>query len=145
MYDNHKWYKKRFKKRIYFARSDYSRDRNNPETILFHRYKMEKKLKRKLRKDEIVDHFDGDTLNNNYSNLRVLTFHENIISQKSRGATQGRGITWDKDAKKYRVRICLNYKRIDLGRFKTLEEAKAAYKQKAKELYKGVANENLFG
>jgi len=37
-----------------------------------HRYIMEQHLGRPLEKDEIVHHIDGDTLNNNPSNLEVM-------------------------------------------------------------------------
>ena len=127
----------------YWTRTQNNRQRN-PETILLHRYKMEKRLGRKLKRGEIVDHFDGDTLNNEDENLRILTHHENIMNQKSRGKVNGRGVCFEKSSGKYRVRICINYKRIHVGRFNTLEEANKAYKKKAKEVYKGIANENLF-
>ena len=38
-----------------------------------HRLVMEKKLGRKLKPDEIVDHIDGNASNNAPSNLRVLS------------------------------------------------------------------------
>lgn len=46
-------------------------DRTNK--ILVHRAIMEKHLKRKLSKNEIVHHKDGNKLNNNLDNLELLT------------------------------------------------------------------------
>jgi hypothetical protein len=45
--------------------------RNNP--IKEHRYKMERHLGRKLKKDEHIHHKDGNRLNNKLSNLCMLT------------------------------------------------------------------------
>ena len=41
----------------------------NGKDIKYHRYLMEKKLNRKLTKEEVVHHIDGDTNNNNLDNL----------------------------------------------------------------------------
>ncbi|MDR2784191.1 MAG: HNH endonuclease, partial [Treponema sp.] len=38
---------------------------------LVHRWVEEKKLRRKLKHDEVVHHKDGNPLNNSLSNLRV--------------------------------------------------------------------------
>ena len=42
----------------------------------YHRYLMEEHLDRKLRSKEIVHHIDGNILNNDMSNLRVMTQSE---------------------------------------------------------------------
>jgi len=40
---------------------------------LVSRWLMEKKLKRRLKKLEVVHHIDGNKLNNSYSNLMIFT------------------------------------------------------------------------
>ena len=47
--------------------------------ILEHRYKIEKYLKRKLKISEIVHHIDGNKMNNNISNLSILTRRNHAI------------------------------------------------------------------
>lgn len=71
----------------------------------------------------IVDHIDGNPLNNDVSNLRVTTQTFNCRNAgKKVGKTGEKCIVITKEGK-YRVRICLQGKRVDLGLFKTLNEA----------------------
>lgn len=46
--------------------------------VFEHRYKIIKKLKRNLRKNEIIHHIDGNRQNNKLSNLLVLTKSKHI-------------------------------------------------------------------
>ncbi len=43
------------------------------KTIRYARYMMERHLKRPLKKEEIVHHRDGDMLNDDISNLEIMT------------------------------------------------------------------------
>jgi hypothetical protein len=72
-------------------------------------------------KKQIVDHIDGDRLNNDISNLRIVTKQQNGFNTKARGCS------WHKQAKKWRARIMLDGKEIALGLFDTEEEARQAY------------------
>jgi len=68
-----------------------------------------------------IDHIDGNTQNNNISNLRNVTNQENCFNRDVKG------YCFDKETEKYRARITLNGKDICLGRFDTKEEAQQAY------------------
>ena len=46
--------------------------------VLKHRLLVERFLGRKLRRDELVHHIDGDNRNNDISNLRIVTPKEHI-------------------------------------------------------------------
>lgn len=46
--------------------------------VLEHRYKMSKKLKRKLKKNEVVHHIDGNRQNNKLENLLLMTKSQHI-------------------------------------------------------------------
>ncbi len=53
--------------------------------VLIHRYIMEKHLRRKLKKGEVVHHIDENKTNNNISNLRLYKSHsEHMIGHGGR-------------------------------------------------------------
>lgn len=85
----------------------------------------------------VVDHIDGNGLNNQESNLRVVIPKANYYNRKiqSNNKTGFKGVCWDKDRGKYMASISLNHKAINLGRYETAEEAAKAYNARAKELY----------
>lgn len=90
----------------------------------------------------VVDHIDGDTLNNRRSNLRVATHAENgRNSRRSRANTSGfKGVWWHRRGSKWRAGICVAGKKIFLGGFSTPEEAHAAYVAAATVLHGEFAN-----
>jgi len=70
-----------------------------------------------------IDHEDGNPLNNHISNLRVVTQAQNCQNKIAKG------YRFDKsknNEKKWRPYIRVNGKTVNLGRFKTEEEAKQA-------------------
>lgn len=72
----------------------------------------------------ILDHKDGDTMNNARDNLRIVTQNINCKNAKPRpnNSTGHSGITKDKDGK-FIVRLYIQGERKYLGYTKTLEEA----------------------
>lgn len=80
-------------------------------------------------KDKVVDHINGDTLDNRKSNLRICTVTENSRnSRKSKSNTTGyKGVHYYKARNNYSARIRVDGKDIHLGYFKTPEEAHVAY------------------
>ena len=105
--------------------------------IYLHRVIIERILDRKLKADERVDHIDGNGLRNTRSNLRVATHSQNLAN---RGATTdsisgSKGAHWDKQTGKWRARITVNYRTINLGRYDTSEEAHRAYCEAAEKYH----------
>ncbi len=79
---------------------------------------------------QFPDHIHGKSsrYDNRKSNLRVATRSQNNINQPIRkDNTSGvKGVSWNKELNKWRVRIQINHKRILIGDYDTLEEAKIA-------------------
>ena len=73
----------------------------------------------------LVDHINGDGLDNRMHNLREATFSQNSMnSKKSRRNTSGTtGVYWAKDRCKWWALIVVNNRRISLGYFIAKEEA----------------------
>jgi hypothetical protein len=72
-----------------------------------------------------IDHINGCTSDNRISNLRDVSHSENCKNQKvhKRNTTGYRGVSYFKANKKYTAYITVNYKRIHLGYFATIEDA----------------------
>jgi hypothetical protein len=63
----------------YYDRSiGYLKIRNNGNQMKHHRYVLEKALGRKLQENEIVHHIDHNKLNNDISNLKIMTRSEHM-------------------------------------------------------------------
>ncbi len=85
----------------------------------------------------VVDHINGDTLDNRRGNLRICTQQMNIAATRNRSSASGfRGVYRPtKKSKKWRASIGFEGKTFRLGHFKDPEDAARAYNQKAFELY----------
>lgn len=86
-----------------------------------------------------LDHINGVKTDNRISNLRDVTVAQNLQNQRSAQASNTSckflGVSWDKRKKLWVAQIQVNRKGIYIGRFKTAEEAHAAYVQKKRELH----------
>lgn len=87
-----------------------------------------------------VDHINRVRLDNRECNLRLATRSENLRNvERERGVSPLMGASFDKRRKKkpWYSRIRVNGKSVQLGRFKTAEEAHEAYKAAAISLHNG--------
>lgn len=72
-----------------------------------------------------IDHIDGDTRNNRFENLRSVTGAVNMRNKAlyANSTTGFTGVEYHPRDKVYRAKIGVNGKQIQLGSFKTIEEA----------------------
>jgi len=84
-----------------------------------------------------VDHKNLDRSDNRWCNLRECSHAENLRNQplKSNNKTGYKNVSWREDKKCFRAYIVKNYKQINLGHFKSAEDAYAAYLSAAKDLH----------
>ncbi len=74
---------------------------------------------------EIIDHIDGNPMNNRIENLRSCENHQNLWNAKISTSNKSgiKGISYSKEHKKWRAYISNNKKRIWLGFFEELTDA----------------------
>jgi hypothetical protein len=87
---------------------------------------------------DVVDHINGNKLDNRKSNLRIVTQAKNMMNKSSHKNATSKyiGVNWDKNTKSWLVRISINGKSKNLGRFKDEIEAAKVRDIATKEHYK---------
>lgn len=118
-----------------------------PKGYVF-RYKTRTKklsLHRELLKAEggaVVDHINGDPLDNRRCNLRTATVSQNQMNSRKRGGCTSafKGVTWNKSSGKWQAQIKLEGKSTYLGLYGTEQEAHQAYVKAAREMHGEFAN-----
>jgi hypothetical protein len=86
--------------------------------------------------DDLVDHIDGNTLNNTRANLRIVDDCQNQWNRKAQANASGyKGVCWHNEKQKFYARIQANGHRTFLGYFQTAEAAAQAYADAARHLF----------
>lgn len=102
------------------------RKENKSITILMHRVIAD------VKDGMIVDHIDGNTLDNRQVNLRSTTQAVNMQNKhrlRSDNKSGAHCVFWSKLHKSWRAIVTRNGKRMELGLFKDLNKAKEAVLQ----------------
>ncbi len=115
----------------------YFRDEKLYRKVYLHRWLL------KPPRGMVVDHIDGDGLNNQRSNLRICTQAENARNMRKHGDGKYRFKGVHSYGKLYEAYITYNRNRYYLGAYATEEEAGAAYNAAALEFFGEYANLNM--
>lgn len=101
------------------------------DKVLLHRLLL------KAQKGQVVDHKDGNPLNNTLSNIRFCTQAENSKNQKiKKNNTSGyKGVYFDKRSNRFVARVKHNYKSYFAGHFESAREGAKAYNNLANKLH----------
>lgn len=86
----------------------------------------------------VIDHINHNPLDNRRENLRVVSNAENMQNldpQKCKSSGGVRGVTYDKQTGKWRVRFTKNNKTVCFGRYEDLEEARKIATKVLKEIF----------
>jgi len=78
---------------------------------------------------KVIDHKNGNTLDNRASNLQIVSHRENISKsvRKKKKTSKYVGVRWDKNAMKWRSQIKINGKLKHIGLFADEDTAGIAY------------------
>ena len=98
--------------------------------------------------NKIVDHINGDQLDNRRSNLRLATRSQNLqnsakYQRRKTCSSKYKGVSWNKKAQKWEAGLHYKGKRVFLGLFDNEFKAAQAYDLKASELFKAFAKLNF--
>ena len=94
----------------------------------------------------MIDHIDGNGLNNQSSNLRSCTAQENQMNRRKSDrnfSSMYKGVSWFKRTKRWMAYIKINQKRYYLGYFDIEEDAAKAYDVSAIERFGEFAKLNF--
>ncbi|KKN70499.1 hypothetical protein LCGC14_0429290, partial [marine sediment metagenome] len=106
-----------------------------PATVTMHRQIMD------FPKDIMIDHINGNGIDNRRSNLRFATYSQNLANMRSVAPSTSRfkGVYWDKKANAWGSTIQHEKERIFIGYFNDEYAAALAYDAHARELFKEYA------
>jgi len=100
----------------------------------------------KAPKGTLIDHINGNTLDNRRENLRFANKSQNSINtSKSRGESKYKGVWFRARRKPWVAEIHKDGVKYHLGSYENEHDAAKAYNKKAVELFGNYAVENVIG
>lgn len=107
--------------------------------IRMHRIIMRRVLGRELDRWELVDHINGDRLDNRRSNLRLCNnsqngFNRDVPAHNSTGYKGVSRNTYQTGPRPFQANITVNRRKVYLGSFATAQDAARAYDAAARQV-----------
>ncbi len=136
----YRWYPQRNRHNIYAYRFD-----QRVKGQKFKSYPMHRDIMN-VPDGLVVDHINGNGLDNRKANLRLGTYAQNSWNRpkaRVKCSSKYKGVCMDKKDGKFQAQICVHGSRIYLGRFDTQKEAAIAYDKAAKFFHGEFAKLNL--
>ena len=98
-----------------------------------------------LDTNNLVDHIDGNGLNNQSRNLRLATNAQNLYNKdiNKNNSTGYKGVHFNKIANKFQAGITIDGKKVYLGLFENVIDAAKKYDEKAVEFFGEFAKTNF--
>jgi hypothetical protein len=102
-----------------------------PRTVRMHRELLS------APEDLGVDHINRNGLDNRRENIRLATRNQNMWNSglQANNTSGFKGVTWRKRDKRWSATICVFGRPINLGNFRTAEEAHQAYARASAEMH----------
>jgi hypothetical protein len=126
-------------KKVVYAERSIRRPNGKYSRLLMHRQIMQAKLtaiRSTLSANLVIDHKNGNGLDNRRANLRLATVAQNAWNAKKRNPRSGyKGVWLAGDKNLWRAAIVCNGQRKHLGYFKDKRQAAKAYDKAAKILH----------
>lgn len=126
----YKWYVRTYPNSKYVRSSEVD---SSKKTVLMHHV-----ILGKPPKGYVVDHINGNGLDNRRENLRFVTRSQNAMNARGKiNSKTAKGVSYCNKHKKYRARITKDYKTHFIGYFETENQAVAAYNSCANKMFSG--------
>ena len=140
-----KWNTEKARKgrRYYAKRAEYDKETQTQKTIRLHRVIMNV-----IDPNIHIDHKDHDGLNCQKNNMRIATNEQNTRNRRANknSTSKYKGVSrsvWPSGTHKWKAKITINGKQINIGFFDEEIEAAKAYDKMAIELHGDFANPNF--
>lgn len=127
---------------LYAFRTSWDKSKHRRVGILMHRLILN------TRKEDQIDHINGNGLDNQRNNLRLATQQQNMWNRRKRVVCGGdssvfKGVVWDKARNKWLVKICYSGRYYHVGRFIDEKEAALAYDVAVRKYFGNYARPNF--
>jgi hypothetical protein len=119
---NHKWYAilRRDKRNNYQVRTNIRINKDKQDIICLHRWLFN------VTDKHVIDHINHNELDNRRCNLRVTDYYCNLKNRRGKNLTNTSGyrnVSWHKKSKKWTVKIRIDGKQVQMGKFDDVHEA----------------------